>query len=58
MSVAAVLVARRSRHRTSGVPEPAAWSLRHPVVYTLLWIGGIIAVFAPLAVRRYNRIGG
>jgi ABC transporter DrrB family efflux protein len=40
-----------------GVPEPTAWSLQHPVVYTLLWVVGIIAVFAPLSVRRYNRMG-
>jgi ABC-2 type transport system permease protein len=41
----------------AGVPEPGPWSLRHPVLYTLLWIAAIIAVFAPLAVRRYNRMG-
>jgi ABC-2 type transport system permease protein len=41
----------------AGVPEPGPWPLRHPVLYTLLWIAAIIAVFAPLAVRRYNRMG-
>ena len=40
-----------------GVPEPTAWSLQHPVAYTLLWVAGIIAVFAPLSVRRYKRMG-
>jgi ABC transporter DrrB family efflux protein len=40
-----------------GVPEPSAWPLQHPVAYTLIWVAGIIAVFAPLAVRRYKRMG-
>ncbi len=38
-----------------GTPEPTSWSLQNPVVYTLGWIVVIIAVFAPLAVRRYQR---
>jgi ABC transporter DrrB family efflux protein len=32
-----------------------AWSLEHPVLYTLLWIGIILAVFVPLCVRRYKQ---
>jgi ABC-2 type transport system permease protein len=40
-----------------GTPEPTVWPLQHPVLYTLIWIVGIIAVFAPLSVRRYKRIG-
>ncbi|MGK2929887.1 MAG: ABC transporter permease [Acidimicrobiales bacterium] len=40
----------------AGTPEPTAWSLQHPVIYTLLWIVGIVAVFAPLAVGRYKRV--
>ena len=39
----------------AGAPEPGPWSLRHPVLYTTLWIGIIIAVFAPLAIRRFNK---
>lgn len=31
------------------------WSLTHPMLYTWLWIVGIIAVCAPLAVRAYQR---
>jgi ABC-2 type transport system permease protein len=38
-----------------GTPEPSVWSLQNPVVYSLAWIMVIIAVFAPLAVRRYRR---
>jgi ABC transporter DrrB family efflux protein len=39
-------------------PEAAsggAWSLDHPVLYTLLWVGIILAVFVPLCVRRYQQ---
>ena len=39
-----------------GTPEPTAWPLQHPVLYSVLWIVGLIAVFAPLAVRRYHRL--
>ena len=39
----------------AGTPEPTAWPLQNPVIYTLIWIVGIIVVFAPLSVRRYQR---
>jgi ABC transporter DrrB family efflux protein len=39
-----------------GTPEPTVWSLQNPVAYTLFWIVIIIAVFAPLAVRRYGKV--
>jgi ABC transporter DrrB family efflux protein len=35
-------------------PDPA-WSLQHPVAYTVIWIIGIVAVCAPLAIRAYQR---
>ncbi|MEX2290100.1 MAG: ABC transporter permease [Mycobacteriales bacterium] len=38
-----------------GAPEPQVWSLQHPVLYTLLWVALILAVFVPLAVRQYER---
>ncbi len=41
----------------SGLPEPRAWSMQNPVLYTLIWVAIIIAVFAPLAVRRYTGAG-
>jgi ABC-type multidrug transport system permease subunit len=31
------------------------WSLHHPVVYTLVWIAGLLAVFVPLSVHQYKR---
>jgi len=39
----------------TGTPEPTTWPLENPVLYTLIWIVAIIAVFAPLAVDRYNK---
>jgi ABC-type multidrug transport system permease subunit len=36
-------------------PPPQVWSLQHPVLYTLLWIAIILAIFVPLAVRQYKR---
>jgi ABC transporter DrrB family efflux protein len=36
-------------------PEPTAWPLQNPVIYTLVWVVAIIAIFAPLSVRRYKR---
>ena len=38
-----------------GVPVPDAWSLQHPVLYTLVWVVIILAVFVPLATRQYAR---
>ena len=37
-----------------GTPDPVAWPLQNPVLYTLIWAAVIIAVFAPLAVHRYR----
>jgi ABC transporter DrrB family efflux protein len=37
-----------------GAPVPDAWSLQHPVVYTLLWVALILAVFIPLSLRQYR----
>jgi ABC transporter DrrB family efflux protein len=39
----------------AGTPEPTAWPLQNPVLYSLIWIVATIGVFAPLAVRRYQR---
>jgi ABC-2 type transport system permease protein len=38
-----------------GLPAHDAWSLQHPVLYTLIWGVGILAVFVPLATRQYKR---
>jgi ABC-2 type transport system permease protein len=39
----------------AGTPVPTAWSLQHPVLYTLIWIVIILAVFVPLSTRQYER---
>ena len=36
-------------------PEPDVWPLENAALYTLIWVGIIIAVFAPLSVRRYRK---
>ncbi len=34
---------------------PEAWSLQNPILYTLIWVVIILAVFAPLSIRLYRR---
>lgn len=36
-------------------PSPDVWSLDHPVLYTLLWVVGILIVFVPVSVRQYQK---
>ncbi len=38
-----------------GAPEPTAWPLQNPILYTLIWVVIILAIFAPLSVRQYKR---
>jgi hypothetical protein len=33
----------------------APWPIQHSILYSILWIVGIIVVCAPLAVRAYQR---
>lgn len=40
---------------SAAMPPGDAWPMQHPVVYTLLWIAGILAVFIPLASWQYKR---
>jgi ABC-2 type transport system permease protein len=37
------------------LPPSNDWSMQHPAVYTLIWCVVLVAVFAPLSVRRYKR---
>ena len=39
----------------AGTPEPTSWALQNAALYTLMWVAVTIAIFAPLAVRQYNR---
>src|SRR5262249_3644319 len=36
---------------------PDVWTLQHPVATSVLWSAVLMAVFAPLAVRRYQKMG-
>ena len=36
-------------------PVPEAWSMQNPELYTIMWIVALVAVFAPISVRLYNR---
>ena len=36
-------------------PEPSVWPLQNAVLYTIIWIIVIIAIFAPLSVNRYRK---
>lgn len=55
--VSAVTTAVRDLFGNAPVPEEAAWPVAHPVAGTLAWCGVLIAVCAPLAVRRFTRGG-
>lgn len=37
------------------VPVSDAWSMQHPVAYSLIWVLLILVVFVPLSIRRYVR---
>jgi ABC-2 type transport system permease protein len=50
----AAQAAREAFGNTGTVPVPDAWSLQNPVVYTLLWVGIILAIFIPLSIRQYK----
>jgi ABC transporter DrrB family efflux protein len=36
-------------------PVPDVWSLQNPNLYTLIWIGIILAIFVPLSMRQYRK---
>jgi ABC transporter DrrB family efflux protein len=39
----------------TALPPDAPWPLQHPVLATLLWCGGLLAVVVPLTIRRYRQ---
>lgn len=53
--VSAVTQAIRQLFGNSQPVIDGAWSMRHPVAYTLLWIALILAIFVPLSIRAYKR---
>jgi ABC-2 type transport system permease protein len=36
-------------------PAPEVWPMQHAVLYTLLWVVGLLLVFVPLSIRAYRR---
>ncbi|WP_328559615.1 ABC transporter permease [Streptomyces coelicoflavus] len=51
--ISAVTTALRDLFGNAPVPEGAAWPVTHPVAGSLAWCAVLLAVFVPLAVRRY-----
>jgi ABC-2 type transport system permease protein len=51
--ISAVTTALRDLFGNAPVPGDAAWPVAHPIAGSLLWCAVLIAVFLPLAVRRY-----
>jgi len=46
---------REAFGNTGNLPRPRVWSLENPVLYMLIWVGAILAIFIPLSVRQYKR---
>ncbi|MEV8587419.1 ABC transporter permease [Streptomyces sp. NPDC051180] len=53
--ISAVTTAVRFLFGNAPVPSGAAWPVAHPVAGALLWSLGLIALCAPLAIRRHAR---
>ncbi|MEU9408974.1 ABC transporter permease [Streptomyces sp. NPDC048281] len=53
--ISAVTTALRDLFGNAPVPDGAAWPVAHPVAGSLVWSLVLVAVFLPLAVRRYGR---
>jgi ABC transporter DrrB family efflux protein len=53
--VSSVAQAAREAFGNVGSAPPDVWSLQNPALYTILWVGIILAVFIPLSVREYQR---
>jgi ABC-2 type transport system permease protein len=51
--------ARELFGNTSAAMPPAdVWPMQHPVAYSVIWIGIILAVFIPVSTRRFTRTSG
>jgi ABC-2 type transport system permease protein len=46
---------REAFGNTGSLPQPDVWSLDNPILYTIIWVAIILAVFVPLSVRQYNK---
>jgi ABC-2 type transport system permease protein len=41
----------------AGTPEPTSWPLQNSILYSMVWAIALIAIFAPIATRLYQRAG-
>jgi ABC-2 type transport system permease protein len=53
--VSAVAQSMRESFGNTTASAPDVWSLQHPVAYSLIWIGIILAIFVPLSQRQYRK---
>ncbi len=54
--VSAIAQAVREAFGNTGLTSRTdVWSLQHPILYTLISIGAILAIFVPLSVRQYKK---
>lgn len=56
--ISALTMALRDLFGNAAVPQGAAWPVAHPIAGSLAWCVLLLAVFTPLAVRRYARGAG
>ena len=47
--------AREAFGNTGSMPTPDVWSLANPVLYTIICVGVILAIFVPLSMRQYKK---
>lgn len=55
--VTALAQATRELFGSPTGPVPDVWPLQHPVLASLAWAAVLLAIFVPLSVRRYRRMG-
>jgi ABC transporter DrrB family efflux protein len=53
--VSAVAQSLRESFGNTLEAAPDVWSLQHPVAYSLIWIGIILAIFVPVSQRQYRK---
>ncbi len=46
---------REAFGNTGDIPAPTVWPLAHPVLYSLIWIALILAIFVPLSIRQFKK---
>jgi ABC-type multidrug transport system permease subunit len=46
---------REAFGNTGTAPVPDVWSLQNPVLYSLICVAVILAIFIPLSIRQYNK---